>query len=293
MPYPLRTVPWWTDESTRFLANLLKWYPGVLQRRPTVFEVGSGNSTFFFLGKGASVVSVEVDDGYIQHVKGVVESAGYKCRVSDAIVGPDPDYDLTLVKPSGSVGQSSKPGSCFDSLAVANTELKFDFLVNDGIDRMHFLSKFRSCPESIVILDNCEYAANWGLITQSSAKPDLITVYREFLRSSDWDRVIFEQPEGRQGRSSADVTGWESITRQATAIAWGRDHLLARLMVSNLGFPLVNEDGLDNQDLATLGKRCPFDWDTMQWTERDLHRQLEDGAFYPRALDLGLERGYN
>jgi hypothetical protein len=291
MRYPLRVVPWWTDGASRFLINLLKWYPSLLGRKLTAFEVGSGNSSLFLLSKGITVCSIETDPGYSNHIKSVAESAGYTVRLASCM--PEKlAHDLTLITVPRAPEDVFETGGYFRCLDIQNYDLDFDLLINDGVDRAAFMEKFRKYPGSIVVLDNCEFAANWGLLYQGSAKPDLIAIYREFLRTPEWARIIFEQAEGRSGRGSADVTGWESLSRWATAISWGKDHLLAELMVSNQGFPLINSEGLNDLDLKTLEDRCPFDWVTMEWVERNLHPEV-DGCFFPPKLDLGLKRDYS
>lgn len=283
MKYPIRALPWFTDEMTRFVNNLLKWYPGFINRRVSVLEIGSGNSTLFFLNKGLRVVSLEASAEYVSYVVKIAKALGYTVKVVDTMEQVDDSFDLCVVKLPDYDNKIHSPGFWYDSLGIEKLQLDYDFLVNDGVDRKFFLKKFRSCTNSIIILDNCEYAANWGRLAKSSAKPDLITEFRSFLRSGDWNSMLFEQPEGREGRGSGDNTGWESDVRWLTAIAWSRDHVLSELMISNLGFPLVNEKGIKNADLDSLSERCPFDWEHMKW---------ENESMNPKTLDLGLYRSF-
>jgi hypothetical protein len=283
MKYPIRAVPWFTDEATRFINNLFKWYPSFINRRVSVLEVGSGNSTLFFLNKGFRVVSLEASSEYVNYVVGIAKTLGYSVNVVDAMEQVNDCYDLCIVKLADYDNTMHPPGFWYDSLGIEDIHLDYDLLVNDGVDRKFFLNKFRSCTNSIIVLDNCEYAANWGRLMRSSAKPDLITDYRSFLRSKDWTSMLFEQPEGREGRGSGDNTGWESDVRWLTAIAWSRDHVFSDLMISNLGFPLVNEQGISDADLESLNDRCAFDWEQMKW---------EDENIYPETLDLGLHRSF-
>ncbi|MCX8498867.1 MAG: hypothetical protein ORN25_05830, partial [Caulobacteraceae bacterium] len=162
-------------------------------------------------------------------------------------------------------------------------DYNWDIIVNDGISRREVLEEIHSkSVNAIVILDNVEYSANWGRLDRGSAKPDLIKAYRSILRDKDWAHMIFEQPEGRDGRGAADKTGWESPHRWASAVLWPSDHLLAKLMVSNIGMPIVNELGVDDGDTETLTDRCPFDWEKMEWLK----------PHFPPELDLKLKRSY-
>jgi len=282
--FPLRVVPWWTDEATRFLVNLMKWYPKLIGRRCRALEAGGGNSTLFLLSKGIQVTTLDDDGGYIDFVRKAAEAAGASVNVTDTVPVETPTHDLTLVCCEKFDMDKHTSGSRYKATGLDEMELGYDFLINDGFDRMFFLQRFRNSPNAIIVLDNCERAANWGRLPNSAGNIDLIKEYRSFLRDPDWNKIQFEQGEGREGRSVADVTGAETISRTLTAIAWHQKHPLTRLMVSNLGFPLTNFDGLDDKDLETVLERCPFDWDKMQWV-------LDD--FTPESLNLGLDRSYD
>jgi len=66
MKINLRTIPWLTSETIRFLNNLLRWYPLYVKRKINILEIGSGNSTLFFLGKpDVSIYSFESDSDYL------------------------------------------------------------------------------------------------------------------------------------------------------------------------------------------------------------------------------------
>ena len=79
----IRCLPWYTQDCITFLNNLFKWFPGVLQKTPTVLEIGGGNSTLYYLSKGCSVVCIESDDAYIDSIIGIARSAGYIAHKSD------------------------------------------------------------------------------------------------------------------------------------------------------------------------------------------------------------------
>ena len=232
------------------------------------------------LSKGFKVTCIECDTGYADHVKNVSESAGFSVNISSSMNDIKESSDLNIIV-SPEHKEKKMPGFYYEQLGIDNFDLKYDFIINDGIDRQRFLERFTKCTESIIILDNCEYAANCGRLMKSSAKPDLSAVYRDFLRSADWNRLVFEQPEGREGMGVADATGWESNHRWLTSVSWSRRHIFTDLIVSNIGFPLVNGQGIGNADLESLPERCPFDWETMTWSNDEL---------YPSELDLKLDR---
>jgi len=279
--YPLRAIPWWTPDSVKFISRLMTWYPNYLNRRLTALEVGSGNSTYYLLDKGIQVLSIETNPDYIDFVKSTSEAAGYSVRVVNNTAPEELASDLTIVYVSASQDEETKPGFWFNKLNMDFNQYKFDFVINDGPDRMFFLDAVRKLDDVIVIIDNVEYAANWGRLNKSSAKPDLINIYRSFFRSNTWSHYIFEQPEGRDTLSMPDAIGFESVHRWISSISWSKKHKLNEFMVSHVGLPLVNEQGLSNIDLETLSERCPYDWDENKWA-------LDEE--FPESLDLGLNR---
>ena len=255
----IRVQPWFTDSCVVFLNNLFKWYPKCIGQQVTVLEWGGGNSTIYFLNKGCRIMTVESDDAYIDDLLKVSRGLGFKATATS-----DPqdiavrltEYDLIIVK-----------ATKFEEVGEAIIRLQdWAIIVNDGISRKAVLEAIarRSCP-SIVILDNVEYCANWGKLERCAAHPDRVKSYRHILRDPDWIFYLFEQAEGREGHSSPDFTGWEAPHRWISGVLWRRDHLLAKLIVSHLGFPTVTVEGIDDADVATLPERCPFDWNQMKW----------------------------
>jgi hypothetical protein len=239
-------------------------------------EFGGGNSTFYLLGKGLKVITVESDESYMKFLISVAESIGFECKsIEFSELNDDTidTYDLLIIK-----------AKYLSELGDIISQFDWDIIVNDGISRREVLEKIHNrLGNTIVILDKVEYCANWGRLDRGSAKPDLIKAYRSILRDQDWSHIIFEQPEGRDGRGAMDKTGWESPHRWASAVLWPSNHLLAKLMVSNIGMPIVNQKGLNDEDTATLGERCPFDWDKMEWLK----------PHFPTEMDLKLERNYD
>lgn len=274
--FNLRVVPWFTDGCSTFLANLFKWLPRHLNTRLSVLEFGGGNSTLFFLSKKLKVISIESDEGYVDFLSNVSRTSGFSVGVfsdPNGYLRDGTQNDLSIIF-----------AKKIEEIPSVMDLVKTDIIVNDGISRREVLEKImRDHLNSIVILDNVEYAANWGRLERSSAKPDLIKVYRSFLRSTDWQSYIFEQSEGRDGHGSADKTGWESPHRWMSAVGWSKGHILHNLMTTNLGFPVVNSLGANDDDLESLSERCPFNWETMKW--------MRDA--FPNELDLKIDRDFN
>jgi hypothetical protein len=245
-------------------------------RRLSVIEFGGGNSTFFFLSRGLRVITIESGEDYINFICNVARETGFRAEVfsnPENLASNFKNYDLLIL-----------PASNFSEISSIMSLIKADIIVNDGISRREVLESIISGqPDAIVVLDNVEYAANWGRLDRSSAKPDLIKIYREFLRSSNWKSYVFEQSEGREGRAVADKTGWECPHRCLCAIGWPQTHLLGSLIMTNIGFPVVNATGRHDEDLQTLPERCPFDWDNMKWMK----------PAFPEELDLKLERDFD
>lgn len=284
--FSLRIVPWWSDGCVKFLNNLFKWYPKFHASRVSVLEFGGGNSTIFFVQKGFRVVTVEADAQYVDMLVAMARRRGYAVRsvgIDDYCSSVSEYADLTVVHAPKSYPTTMPLAECPDLSALVNAE-PWSFVVNDGIARKQVMEAIAASPFSpVVIVDNVEYCANWGRLDVTSAKPDLIKEYRKMLRSAEWRSYVFEQPEGRSGHGVPDVTGWESGHRWASAVLWRNSHILNRLMVTNMGFPLVNKDGEYDSDIETLESRCPFDWERNAWVM----------GRYPAELDLGLERDFD
>ena len=144
--------------------------------------------------------------------------------------------------------------------------LGWDFIVNDGISRHECLEGIiRDNQDAVIVLDNVEYCANWGLLQRSSAYPPRIKAYRAFLRSSAYCNFLFEQGEGRIGHALPDALGWEAPHRWISSVGYRRSHLLSRLMVTNIGFPLVNMEGISDEDVLSVRERCPYNPDSLDF----------------------------
>lgn len=283
--FKMRISPWWTDACVVFLNNFLKWYPNLVGKSLTALEFGSGNSTLFLLQKGFKTVSVESDDEFIALLSDVATRAGFRVHATNIFnfhAVRIEEFDLVLVK-AINYDTTVKQSDCIEISNIIKLH-SWSLIVNDGIARKQVLQELiTSRSDAILLVDNVEYCANWGHLDTTSAKPELVKVYREILRSDIWHHYIFEQNEGREGRGVPDVSGWESPHRWASAILWPKRHLLNSLMVTNLGLPLVNTEGVNNEDLTSLETRCPFDWDGGKWVKGN----------HPVELDLGLYRAFD
>ena len=283
MKHNFRIIPWWADDSILFLNNIFKWYPNILKRSLTALEIGGGNSTLYLLNKGCKVTTIEGDNRYIDYITTVAQSAGFSVGKSKSFT-QDLDNDLSIIEIDPYERKKFNEGHWYSSLNLDKVELKFDILINDGIDRVKFLEKFSHCHSSLLIIDNCEVASNWGRLTKSSADPIKAKTYRNFLRDFSWNKIIFEQGEGRDGRSLPDFVGVESDHRSITTIAWHSTHFFNSMMLTNKGFPVVNQNGENDNDLITLKDRFPYDHQNKKWVKKER---------YPKILNQKLKRNYD
>lgn len=274
--FPLRINPWWTDGCSSFISGLLKWYPSMLTEQLYVLEYGGGNSTLYLLSKGLKVLTVEDNEEYVELISSIAKSVGYNICVTTTTAYTNElleQFDLVLI-------YAQTPHGALNVLS----ERSWSIVVNDGMLRLDVLQEIqRLHMETIIVLDNVEYCANWGRLDRTSAKPDLVRTYRAMIRDPGWRSYIFEQQEGRNGRGCPDKTGWESPHRWASAVLWPINHILNSLMVTDIGMPMVNSLGIDDADIASLHDRCPFDWNEMKW--------IKDP--FPSDLDLKLDRKYD
>ena len=257
----IRCLPWFTPDCITFLNNLFKWYPGLLDRSPTALEIGGGNSTLYFLSKGCSVLSIESNDDCIATLIPAARSFGFTAQSTDwealnfERIRSAADPTLLVIK-----------AESIEDIWDQVWALPWDFILNDGISRHECLQKIvAGNRDSIVILENAEYCANWGSLQRSSAYPPRIRAYREYLRSADYTHYLFEQGEGRSDRALADALGWEAPCRWISGVGWRRSHILSRLMVTHLGFPLVNMEGVSDEDVESVRIRCPYNPDSLEF----------------------------
>ena len=249
----LRVLPWLTPNCINFLNNLFKWLPAsIVPAKLNVLEVGGGNSSLYFLSKGCKIVTIESDDNYIADLRNTATAAGFsvdictannqECFIEQSIA------DLIIIKATD-ISEIAK------SVLLKN----YDIFINDGISRHEFLEFYiENKMESMLILDNCEYCANCGYLSLSSAYPERIKSFRNFLRSSNYKHYLFEQIEGRDGHGIPDATGNEISGRWISAVAWPNDSKFAKQIVTDQGLPMVIKDGLDDSDISTVRQKNPY-----------------------------------
>lgn len=251
----LRLTPWFTDGALRFLNGFLKWSVSLSQTTGhprAVLELGGGASTIYFLQKGFDVVSVEGDARWRKRLDWLARDLGFEVSDPD---DPSPDGGT-----DSSVGHlrlvsarsiSEIPGWVFDQT--------YSVLVNDGVDRWRGLEKLLEFQtQELLIADNLEYASDWGRLPVSSGYPERAAAWRGYLREAGLSWLLFEQPEGREALSAADVAGIERPGRKITGFSWRRDSILGRLGLTVEGSCVVSPPSALDQDLADLRKRCPY-----------------------------------
>ncbi len=204
-------------------------------------------------------MTIESNNDFIQNLLTLSNSLNFRARVATNLADATlhfNDHDLTILK-----------ADSFEDVGEAVFEIEnWSIILNDGISRHQVIETIIERKSSaIVVLDNVEYCANWETLARCSAHPDRVRSYRRILRDPSWQHYLFEQPEGREGHSVPDATGWEAPHRWISGVLWRHDHLLSALMISHLGLPVVSLDGLDDKDVLTLPERCPFDWEKMKW----------------------------
>jgi hypothetical protein len=268
----LRTLPWFTTETIKFLNNVLRWYPLYLKRDINILEVGCGNSSFFFLSKPKiKLFGIESDEKYLSFIKNCSINCGYRTSLVD-----QKNCDNKFLK-----NTKNKLNLIFANKINSNfiKNVNFDIIIIDGIERFNLVKKIfrKNNKNQLIIIDNTEFAANWGKLNKSSAVVARTRLYRKILRSNIWKNYTFEQDQTSD--STTDITGFRSEMRWISSVFWNKKHLFNKIMVNNLGLPLVNSLGENDQDLKTLFKRCPYDFKNKKWLEK---------KHYPKKLDLGL-----
>lgn len=274
MKINLRTIPWFTSETIRFLNNLLRWYPLYVRRKINILEIGSGNSTLFFLGKpDVNIYSLKSDSDYLNFIKNTSILAGTSTKL----------IDQKVINNKYLKYNKDKLNLIFTKRILNHVlnNVNFDIVIIDGFNRKSALEKIirNNNFNQLVVIDNTEYAANWGKLSRSSAAVTRTKVYRKVLRSKHWVNYSFEQ-EQSSNCSSMDQAGFIIKGRWISSVLWHKKHLFTKLMVNNLGFPMVNALGANDKDLKTLFKRSPYDFKKKKWLIKE---------YYPKSLDLGLK----
>lgn len=265
----MRLTPWFTDGAVRFLNGFLKWsgpLSEVTGHPRVVLELGGGASTFFFLQKGFDVVSVEGDERWRRRVDWLARDLGFEVDDSGEASFDGRGQGAAGVLQLVSARSAAEiPGWVFDR--------KYSVLVNDGVDRwrgLDALLEFQT--EELLIADNLEYASDWGTLPVSAGYPERARAWRSTLRDRGLAWLLFEQPEGREGFSSADVVGLERPGRKITGVSWRRDAILDRLGVTAEGSCVVSPPSSLDEDLEDLRERCPYPTEDQLFTGLTLPR---------------------
>lgn len=255
-----------TSNSVRFLNNLFKWYPYIdSTRQRTLLEWGGGNSTIYFLQNKFKVFCCESSEEFIQDLNKLATIQGFSVEILEGnfsqLQSLELAADLTILP----INAFDKTIHC--DLIHGND---WDVIVNDGFAREQVMEQIVDKVSSILIVDNVEYAANWGhTLARSSAHESRIPKYRALFRNPDWNKILFEQGEGSGTKAYSDSTGWEAPHRWITGVFWHSSHLLSQHIITDIGFPLVTTEGLHDKDIETLNERCPFNWEKMEWEQSE------------------------
>lgn len=249
----LRVLPWLTPRCIDFLNNIFKWLPATISTtKINVLEIGGGNSSLYFLSKGCNVVTIESEDCFIEDLQKTGISMGYSvdvCNTKEQLQFlHESKADLKIIKA--------------ENIEEVDTEIlleDYHLFLNDGISRHEFLDFYvENKMKPMIILDNTEYAANCGHLRQACAYPERILSYRRFLRSTEYNYYLFEQAEGREGHRVPDSFGEEIRGRWLSTVAWHNNSIYAKQIITDLGFPLVINDGIDDSDVLSVREKNPY-----------------------------------
>ena len=142
-----KPLPWVTYSFIDFIENRIK-------KEHTIFEFGSGNSTFYYAERVHKVVSVEHDKAWFEKI--------------------------SAVKPSNSemiFCELQKDGAY--SKMPASMGLKFDIIIVDGRDRLN------CCYQSLTAL------SERGVVVLDDSEREIYTVALSFFKSKGFKELSF------------------------------------------------------------------------------------------------------
>lgn len=268
----IRVTPWFTDGTVAFLNGFLKWKDSFLEAtkcEPTVLEVGGGSSTLYFLQKGLSVVSVESDPSWRERLRWFGEDSGI--HVCESMSGPC-DHDDEGMTPNLQLITAE----VFADIPEWVFSPDYLLSVSDGIDRWEVLDRLIATQgEGLVIVDNLEFASDWGCLPISAGYPERAAAWRGHLRDTRRDWLLFEQPEGRDGHGVPDHVGIEREGRKISGITWRKPSVAASLGMTVSGTCLVSPSSRDDTDLEDLRERCPYPADAKTFNGLPLQRAFD------------------
>jgi len=223
----LRVIPWWTDHCVNFISGVLKWLPNYYRRPIRVLELGSGNSTLFFLSKGCHVISYESDSNWAHKIN-MVHKTWFSSVNTVSTNEQDPLLSVVQYVPTDFP-------DCFRQNIAAS-----DIIVIDADPREQGLQIAIDNLGShhLLVIDN------WNFQCYSDSLKAKITNDRNL------SIVNFQQCQGRFNHCVADKFGWEAPHEWVSSVVYRNDSLYKNSNITTSGFPqmsLVNHPSfLDN-----------------------------------------------
>lgn len=145
--------------------------------------------------------------------------------------------------------------------------------ISDGLDRWESLDRLLGIQnEGLLVVDNLEYASDWGVLPTSSGWPERAAAWRRHLRDQTRSWLLFEQPEGRLGRSAPDHIGVEREGRKITGVTWRDASIAGAMGLTVNGTCVVSPASVTDSDLPSLRQRCPYPSDVPTYKGIDLYR---------------------
>lgn len=269
----IRTTPWYVSDAVVFLNGFLKWKESVIQVtkcEPAVLEIGGGSSTLYFLQKGLSVVCVEADLSWRQRLLWLGKDLGFDVAESFE------DLSSSVSEAVGNPFLQIVPAESFSDIPDWVFSKNYLLSVCDGIERWESFDRLvASQQQGLLIVDNLEYASDWGRLPVGSGYPERVAAWREHIRNGNHVWLLFEEPEGRLGRTVEDQIGVEREGRKVTGITWKKSSAIALLGLTVRGTCLVSPPSIEGKDLDDLRLRCPYPTTNLFFNGLELGRSFE------------------
>jgi hypothetical protein len=175
-------IPWINFRAARYLES-------ILQTGMSVFEWGSGSSTFFLCKHAVNMISIEHDEKYFEVVKAALFKKGY--QLDYRLILPEPEQEYAKMGWGNRYHSTNEnfKDSVFYKYACAVNEFPddhFDVILIDGRSR---ISCFQNAVQKIkkggvIVFDNTDIAdyealfdlmpKGWGVKTISGPIPSNI-----------------------------------------------------------------------------------------------------------------------
>jgi len=210
----LRVIPWWTDTCVDFIIGVLKWLPNYYRRPIRILELGSGNSTLFFLSKGCHVRSYKSDSKWAAQISTI-----YTTWFTSANVGSSnaQDPDLILVEYAPTILPN-----CF-SHNIATS----DIIIIDADPRdigLKTAIDFMTTMQLLVI-------DNWNFQCYSEIQKSKI------IHDPSLTIMHFQQQNGPFRHCVKDKFGWEAPHEWVSSIVIHNDSIFNRCHITTRGLP--------------------------------------------------------